>query len=101
MAVEWTSSSDEVVLEVVPDGKKASEDTDKASWSSIIKEIEDAGVVEYCVNSHEVSHAGGDAAPKKQPCNLETLDEACHASQLQVVARLPSWEPRCRGSARV
>lgn len=56
MVCEWKSDSTPVVLEVPDENEqsKATSDSDKCSWSQLLQEMEDNGVVNPSINSHEL-----------------------------------------------
>lgn len=51
---QWTSDQNEVVLEVPDESGKGVQDSALCTWSQLFKEMEDAGVVDPGINSHEV-----------------------------------------------
>ena len=61
--VKWASDLQQVVLEV-PDGKSTA-DSERCSIRQLLHELEDAGIVDPSINSHEV-HAPLSAGVENQ-----------------------------------
>lgn len=54
MAAQWTSDQQEVVLEVPSEENgKNTVDSAKSTWRDLLKEMEDSGVTDTTINSHE------------------------------------------------
>jgi len=53
---QWTSEDNMVVLEVPDDNEasKATSDSDKCTWSELLREMEDSEVHDPTINSHEL-----------------------------------------------
>lgn len=53
----WTSDQTHVILEVSEGDKKATSDSERCSWRELLHELEDSGMTDATVNSHDVKHA--------------------------------------------
>jgi hypothetical protein len=59
--VEWKSDLDMVVLEIPQDGTKATVDSDRSTWRTLLQELEsEAEIIDATINSHNLKHANSD-----------------------------------------
>ena len=52
--VAWTTDQQEVVLEVPDESGKGSSDSEKTTLRQLLQELEDAGITDTTLNSHEI-----------------------------------------------
>lgn len=53
--VTWKSDTDIVVLEVPQEGSKATVDSERSTWRTLLHELEtDADIVDVTINNHEL-----------------------------------------------
>lgn len=52
--VTWTTDQQQVVLEVPDESGKGNVDSEKTTLRQLLQELEDAGITDATVNSHEI-----------------------------------------------
>ena len=53
-AVAWTSDLTDIVLEVSEEGARGTSDADRCTLRQFLRELEDSGIADTTVNSHEI-----------------------------------------------
>ena len=54
MVCKWHRDSDAVVLEIQESQKKSTSDSDMCSWRELLRELEEEGLCDVTINSHEL-----------------------------------------------
>ena len=58
LTVEWKSDLDLVVLEIPQDGTKATVDSERSTWRTLLQELEsDAEIIDATINSHTLKRS--------------------------------------------
>ena len=61
LTVEWKSDLEMVVLEIPQEGSKATTDSERSSWRTLLQELEsEAEVVDATINSHTLKRSNNE-----------------------------------------
>ena len=92
---QWTSEDNMVVLEVPDDNEasKATSDSDKCTWSELLREMEDSEVHDPTINSHELLAPMTDGG--KEPSKIIAT---CNTNKIMIWSWIEEWVLKGWGS---